>query len=174
MHVGPSSLTRDGTQAPCIGSSESYPLRHQGSPSYLCYLIPPTIFGLLCFSFSNSLNWIWILVGMSYSSMYRQCNYIDLKGSLGLEYLELQVRAVAPWCHLCTRFILSFHRSIISAWISLSYFWLHSSKMAAPFPASICISQRKENRGDVEWGGGSATKKAKPFRRKPQRIYRWP
>lgn len=106
--------------------------------------------------------------------MYRQCNYIDLTGSLGLEYLELQVRAVAPWCHLCTRFILSFHRSIISVWILLSYFWLHSNKMAAPFPASICISQRKENRGEVEWSGGSSTKKAKTFHRKPQRIYRWP
>ena len=32
MHVGPSSLTRDRTQAPCIGSMEPYPLCHQGSP----------------------------------------------------------------------------------------------------------------------------------------------
>ena len=32
MHVGFSSPTRDQTQAPCIGSSESYPLDHQGSP----------------------------------------------------------------------------------------------------------------------------------------------
>ena len=32
MHVGSSSLFRDRTQAPCIGSMESYPLRHQGSP----------------------------------------------------------------------------------------------------------------------------------------------
>ena len=32
MHVGSSSLTRDQTQAPCIGSAESYPLDHQGSP----------------------------------------------------------------------------------------------------------------------------------------------
>ena len=31
-HVGSSSLTRDRTQAPCIGSSESQPLDHQGSP----------------------------------------------------------------------------------------------------------------------------------------------
>ena len=31
MHVGSSSLTRDRTQVPCIGSVESYPLRHQGS-----------------------------------------------------------------------------------------------------------------------------------------------
>ena len=32
MHVGSSSLTRDRTQAPCIGSVESYPLCHQRSP----------------------------------------------------------------------------------------------------------------------------------------------
>ena len=32
MHVGSSSLTRDPTRAPCIGSAESYPLHHQGSP----------------------------------------------------------------------------------------------------------------------------------------------
>ena len=31
MHAGSSSLTRDRTQAPSIGSSESYPLDHQGS-----------------------------------------------------------------------------------------------------------------------------------------------
>ena len=33
MHVGSSSLTRDRTWAPCIGSAESYPLHHQGSPT---------------------------------------------------------------------------------------------------------------------------------------------
>ena len=33
MHVGSSSLTKDRTLAPCIGSAESYPLRHQGSPN---------------------------------------------------------------------------------------------------------------------------------------------
>ena len=32
MHVGSSFLTRDRTWAPCIGSAESYPLHHQGSP----------------------------------------------------------------------------------------------------------------------------------------------
>ena len=33
MQVGSSSLTRDRTRAPCIGSTESLLLRHQGSPS---------------------------------------------------------------------------------------------------------------------------------------------
>ena len=32
MHVGSSSPTRERTWAPCIVSSESYPLDHQGSP----------------------------------------------------------------------------------------------------------------------------------------------
>ena len=32
MHVGSSSPTRDRTRAPCTGSTESQPLRHQGSP----------------------------------------------------------------------------------------------------------------------------------------------
>ena len=31
MHVESSSPTRDRTWVPCIGSSESYPLDHQGS-----------------------------------------------------------------------------------------------------------------------------------------------
>ena len=35
MHVGSSSLTRDQTRAPCIESTESYPLDHQGSPCVL-------------------------------------------------------------------------------------------------------------------------------------------
>ena len=34
----PCSLTKDQTWAPCIGSAESYPLDHQGSPksTFLC------------------------------------------------------------------------------------------------------------------------------------------
>ena len=39
MHVGSSSLTRDQTQAPCTGSAESYPLRHQGSPNTYLFMI---------------------------------------------------------------------------------------------------------------------------------------
>ena len=35
MHMGSSSLTRDQTWTPCIGSVESYPLHHQGSPGWL-------------------------------------------------------------------------------------------------------------------------------------------
>ena len=44
MHAGYSSPTRDQTRAPCIGSTESYPLDHQGSPYVLfsyskCFLV---------------------------------------------------------------------------------------------------------------------------------------
>ena len=38
MHVGSSSPTRARTQAPCIGSAESYPLDDQGSPDRFCFL----------------------------------------------------------------------------------------------------------------------------------------
>ena len=49
MCVRSSSLTRDRTRAPCIGSVESYPLDHQGSPHMqvlkregkACMLAPP-------------------------------------------------------------------------------------------------------------------------------------
>ena len=34
MHAGPSSLTRDRTRVPCIGSSECYPLDHQEVPIF--------------------------------------------------------------------------------------------------------------------------------------------
>ena len=38
MHVGSSPLTRDWTRAHCIGSMESYPLRHKGSPRVSPYI----------------------------------------------------------------------------------------------------------------------------------------
>ena len=38
MHVGSSTPTRNATRAPCIGSVESYPLDHQGSPLILVNL----------------------------------------------------------------------------------------------------------------------------------------
>ena len=34
-----SSLTRDQTQAPCIGNTESLPLHYQGSPAFLLKII---------------------------------------------------------------------------------------------------------------------------------------
>ena len=38
MHAGSSSPTRNGTRAPCIGSTESYPLDHKGSPcDWFCH-----------------------------------------------------------------------------------------------------------------------------------------
>ena len=39
VRVGSSSLTRDRTRAPCIGSTESQPLDHQRSPSREIFLI---------------------------------------------------------------------------------------------------------------------------------------
>ena len=49
-HVGSSFLTRDRTRAPCIGSVESYPLRHQGSP--------PSVFLTLCPILASCSLWL--------------------------------------------------------------------------------------------------------------------
>ena len=83
QHVGSSSLTRDGTWAPGIGSSESQPLGHQGRPCQMTVLhfsfyvllrllllsesvaLPCTwkedlpLEKSLCRSGSNSYNWTW-------------------------------------------------------------------------------------------------------------------
>ena len=39
QRVGSSSLSRDQTWVPCIGSAKSYPLDHQGSP--IVYILNP-------------------------------------------------------------------------------------------------------------------------------------
>ena len=61
MHVGSSSLTRDQTWAPCIGSMESYPLHHQGSP-YRCLLIFYFLINLFIFYFIFWLCWVFVAV----------------------------------------------------------------------------------------------------------------
>ena len=48
MHVGSSSPTRDRTRAPCIGSTGSYPLDHQESPTVYSLLLSKS---LLCLQF---------------------------------------------------------------------------------------------------------------------------
>ena len=40
MRVGSSSLTPDRTWTPCVGSAESHPLHHQGSPRYNIFIHP--------------------------------------------------------------------------------------------------------------------------------------
>ena len=52
IYMGSSSLTRDRTQVPCIGSAESYPLCHQGSPFWIPFLIPSSCCLWICVSFS--------------------------------------------------------------------------------------------------------------------------
>ena len=52
-HMGPCSLSRDRTQAPCIGSMESYPPDHQGSPSLPLLLVP----AFIVFSQNARLPW---------------------------------------------------------------------------------------------------------------------
>ena len=56
--VGSSFLTRDGTWAPCIGSSESYPLDHQGLPSKP--LINASMLAFLLLSHPGTLSWCFL------------------------------------------------------------------------------------------------------------------
>ena len=59
IHAGSSSLTGDWTWAPCIGSKESYPLDHQGSPSLGFFPCLPFEKQLLacCWAFVNTEPW---------------------------------------------------------------------------------------------------------------------
>ena len=70
MYVGSSSLTRDRTLAPCIGSMESYALDHQESP-FCSFFIVLFIFFLL--SCKNS-----FYLGYSFFVMYMQVFYPTL------------------------------------------------------------------------------------------------
>ena len=54
MHEGSSSPTRDQTRAPCIGSTEFYPLDHQGVP--LVYLDTRLVVEQGCFWWSLARN----------------------------------------------------------------------------------------------------------------------
>ena len=49
MNVGSSSLTRHWTHAPCIGSAESYPLDHQGSPWWFVHILKDLFLCILHF-----------------------------------------------------------------------------------------------------------------------------
>ena len=62
MHVESSSLTRDRTWTPCIGSAESYTLRHQGSLRFILCLDVH----LGCFQFEAVLK---LLVTFLHSSL---------------------------------------------------------------------------------------------------------
>ena len=63
QHVGSSSLTKDQTQGPCIGSSMSYPVDHQASPHCSFYPCCSYCFehflGLLAFLLTKYLPPIW-------------------------------------------------------------------------------------------------------------------
>ena len=77
MHAGSSSLTRDRTLAPCIGSADAYPLDHQGSPPQEYFFITDwndnilAKFGWIKYIKVNS---TWVLV---YSGCYKNGWLID-------------------------------------------------------------------------------------------------
>ena len=65
MHAGSSSLTRDRTRAPCIGSTESYPLDYQGSR------VPCILIGVLP-KLTNTNSKILVMIALM-SFKYQSC-----------------------------------------------------------------------------------------------------
>ena len=53
-HVGSSSLIRNQTQVPCIGSTVSYPLVHQGSPGFM--VLKTNVFWATLYTFSHTVS----------------------------------------------------------------------------------------------------------------------
>ena len=80
-HVGSSSPTRDQTLVPCIGSTESQPLDHQGSPrtnpliytlTYLWILhSPPTLLYLVCVGMYNAYVYMYIQCFLDTNKLYK-------------------------------------------------------------------------------------------------------
>ena len=71
MHAGSSSPTRDRTWAPCIGSVESYPLGHQGSPR-----------GVFCLFVFYLCSWLcWVLVAACGISFVAACGLLSSCGA---------------------------------------------------------------------------------------------
>ena len=88
-HVGSSSLTRYRTQAPCIGSVESYPLCHQGSPPSLRFYCKQV--SLLYFTYGcNQLPLSWALGQVNFWVwLFKRC-FSDCLHLVGLR----------PWAQL--------------------------------------------------------------------------
>ena len=59
--MGSSSLTRDQTQAPCVGSVESEPLDHQGSPSFLKHFEKKILYSTFIYSFPSAFHFFMLI-----------------------------------------------------------------------------------------------------------------
>lgn len=83
-HARSNSLTRGGIQAPCIGSAESRPLDHQGSPQKSAFYI--VIYYLL----------VWGLCEISYVSLgnaerfYFWCSILGSYSHIGIGQIPLK------------------------------------------------------------------------------------
>ena len=107
MHAGSSSLIRDWTQAPCIGSVESYPVDHQGSPQHIVLFLFCFIFVFVFFEF----YFIYFLYGRFLLVIH--FIHISVYMSIPISQFITPPPAPAtfpPWCpyvcslHLCLNF----------------------------------------------------------------------
>ena len=86
LHMGSSSLTRDRTHPPCIGSTESWPLDHQGSPEFV--LLTATSHAIRFLYFNWRIIALQNCVGFWQTSGFpcgSACNARGLVWSLGWE-----------------------------------------------------------------------------------------
>ena len=109
--MGSSSLTRDWTWAPCIGSPESLPLDHHGSPKS-CFILGNDLSYILkcllhCIVWIASGNSDWAYVGFPLDSRH-SCHFLSvLSFSLHLTFCPLlPLQCFVSW--LWSPFLLQF------------------------------------------------------------------
>ena len=111
--MGSSSLTRDRIWAPYIGSMESEPLGHQGSPWVLsrlagtfpsksCFLVTSSSQGGCC---KPSLFSVFPSgrkkgeTGRGHTYIQKVITFLEVSNELGLTYTSFTPCVVCSWCH---------------------------------------------------------------------------
>ena len=112
-----SSLTRDQTQAPCIGNTQSYPLDHQGSPRAACSipLIYMSVFVPVphCFDYYSFVVWSEVWMGYSSSFVVLPQDYLVI---LGLLWFHINFRNL---CSSSVKNVITyFDRGSLNLWIA--------------------------------------------------------
>ena len=128
--MGPSSLTKEGTQVPCIESMEPEPLDHQINPMAMCPFVSGFSLSIVIM-FSRSSH---IVTGVSASLLFKSESYSGLwmdhsstDGHLGLLFGHYEL----CYCNYsCVSFCLNTHLS------SLRY--IHRGRIVGSW--SLCVS----------------------------------